>query len=215
MKYREEISDIISRRRSDALEAAFRLFSQRTIEEVNMGDIAREAELGVATLYRYFGTKFQLCVELAALKWREYAAEVEARYALLHGAQMTAYEEFSFYLDSYIALYDGHKEMLRFIANFDLFARHEQATPEDLAGYYASVNFFTEKFHRLYQRACSDHTMRTDLTEREMYFGVMYTMLTTAQKLACGIIYPMEDDGLHPRRLLEEQKQMFLRYVRA
>ena len=49
------------------LETAFRVFSERTIESVTMTDIAKEAGVGIATLYRYYSTKPKLVLAIVAM----------------------------------------------------------------------------------------------------------------------------------------------------
>ena len=73
MKYREEISNMMAKRRHEVLEVAFTLFAERTIEKVSVNDIASATGIGVATIFRSFGTKLSLCVELGALKWNQFA----------------------------------------------------------------------------------------------------------------------------------------------
>ena len=55
MKYREEISNMMAKRRHEVLEVAFTLFAERTIEKVSVNDIASATGIGVATIFRYFG----------------------------------------------------------------------------------------------------------------------------------------------------------------
>lgn len=210
----DERSEGTRRRREAALEAAFLLFSKNTIEEIRMEDIAKEAHIGVVGMYCYFGTKLALCVELGALKWREYTKVVEDAYRKKNGEAMNAVQEFEFYIDCYLDLYENHKALLRFNQNFDLFTMHENASAEDMADYYASVSYFEEKFHTVYEKALSDHTIRTDLTEQELFFSVMYTMLPTAQKLASGLIYPKDSEYVS-HKILERQKEMLLQLAKA
>ena len=50
---------------------AAELFLQEGIEAVKMTDIAARAEVGVASLYRYFGTKEALVIRAGALLWQD------------------------------------------------------------------------------------------------------------------------------------------------
>ena len=51
MKYREEISNMMAKRRHEVLEVAFTLFAERTIEKVSVNDIASATGIGVATVF--------------------------------------------------------------------------------------------------------------------------------------------------------------------
>ena len=48
------------------LETGFRLFTERTIAAVSLETVAKESGIGVATLYRYFGSKADLAVAVSA-----------------------------------------------------------------------------------------------------------------------------------------------------
>ncbi|MDD3347316.1 TetR/AcrR family transcriptional regulator [Oscillibacter sp.] len=210
MKYKE----YIAQRKDNIPETAFHLFARRGIEAVTMQQIADESDCGIASLYRYYGTKLKLVIEIAALKWRAYAETVEADYEKQNGAAMNGMEEFAFCLSRYMDLYQNYKELLKFNFNFDLYVIHEQATKEDMAPYYESVGLFAKKFHVLYEKALNDHTMRTDIDETQLYFGSMYAMLTTAAKYSYGTVYPV-DSVLDYTSALEMQMRMILDYVKT
>ncbi len=53
-----------ARRRSDILAAGRHLFNQKGFSATNMDAIAELSEVGVATVYNYFGTKGQLLAEI-------------------------------------------------------------------------------------------------------------------------------------------------------
>ena len=213
MRYKENSGELEARRNA-ALETAFRLFANDTIEAVNMADIARGAGMGMATLYRYFSVKRKLVIELGVLKWRQYAAEVEQRRQAAHGDDMTAIEEFGFYLDCYVDLLDHHPDLLRFNANFDQYIRHENTPVEELQEYYDSVNYFAHAFRRIYAHAQTDHTLRLDVPPKEMFFSSLYALLAIAQKYAAGLIYP-PDHSFDCRRALITQRDRLLDWARA
>ncbi len=52
------------RRRSDIMDAAWRLFEEKGLEDTSIEEVAAHAEVGPATVYNYFGSKNEL---LAAL----------------------------------------------------------------------------------------------------------------------------------------------------
>ena len=58
-----ERHELSNKRRSDVLQAAKRVFDSKGIESATMSDIALEAEMGVASVYRYFNTKPELVIE--------------------------------------------------------------------------------------------------------------------------------------------------------
>ena len=105
--------------RETMLAEGFRLFSERGIEAVGMQEVAKACHLGIATLYRYFGTKLDLVLAIGERKWAEYGDYARALHRVRNAEAMTAAEELDFYLDFYLDLYEHHKDLLRFNQNFN------------------------------------------------------------------------------------------------
>jgi AcrR family transcriptional regulator len=185
----------MSARRARLLEAGFRLMSARTIEAVKLSEIANEAGIGIATLYRYFKTKPALVIEIGTVLWRKYYVEVEKAYAARGGAEMNAAEEMEFFLDSIIELYRSHKDVLRFNRNFDTYVKHQECTAEQMRPYNEAVEVFATKFHTVYRKAQEDGTLDIRVSEKRLFVGTLYAVLSVAGKFAEGLVYP--PDGEH------------------
>ena len=68
-KHKEEQDELKTLRMNRILDASFELFAERGIDTIAMTDIAKKAEIGVASLYRYFETKEDLAIEVAIHAW--------------------------------------------------------------------------------------------------------------------------------------------------
>ena len=180
-------------RRARLLEAAFRLMSARSIEAVKLTEIAEAAGLGIVTLYRYFTTKPDLVIELGVVLWKKYYVEVEKAYAARGGAAMNAAEEMEFFIDSIIELYRSHKDVLKFNRNFDTYVKHQECTAEQMRPYNEAVEVFAHKFHTVYRKAQEDGTLDIRVSEKRLFVGTLYTVLSVAGKFAEGLVYPSED----------------------
>ena len=190
----------MAERREKLLEAGFRIFSERSIEAVALTEVAKACDIGIATLYRYFKTKLDFVITIAAKKWDEFYSEVEEAYIKNGGDGMNAAEELEFYLGCYITLYRDHRDILSFNQNFNSYISHEKASVEQLALYGASIGNFVKKFHRIYFKGKTDKTIRTDLPEDKMFVSTMHIMLAVSARFAEGVIY--RTDG--PEDLTEE-----------
>ncbi len=197
----------MARRREKLLETGFRLFAEYTIEAVSLQQIAKESGVGIATLYRYFGNKPELVIEIGTRKWQEYFLEVESAYEKRGGDAMNAATELEFFLDCFIDLYRDHKDILRFNRNFDTYVKHEGCTQEQMRPYNEAVTVFADKFHRLYSKAREDHTLHIRISENTMFVNLMYIMLSVAGKYAEGLVYP-PDEERDMTEELEMLKQM-------
>ncbi len=179
-------------KRKKILDAAFRLFSRNSIEAVVLEDVAKEAGVGIATLYRYFTNKQNLVIEIGTGLWYEYYKEVEKAYAERGGDSMNALEELEFFLDSFIDLYRNHKDILVFNRNFDTYVKHESCTKEQMEPYNRAVSVFAEKFHAVFRKAQADGTLNIRTSEKKLFVSTLYIMLSVAGKYAEGLIYPVD-----------------------
>ena len=200
----------MAEKRKKMIETGFRLFAENTIEAISIRDVAAEAGIGSATVYRYFKDKPALVMAIAAEKWNEYYEEVEERYQELHVADMTAAKELEFYLDSFIRLYTDHGDFLRFVRSFNQYIQHEQPSEEQMRPFTEAVAAFERKFKVLYEKTTSDGTLRTGYTERFMFGASMHIMLAVVSRFADGLLYP---PGADEDRMVEIQlvKKMILR----
>ena len=181
-------------RRERLLEAGFRLMSARTIEAVTLQQIADEARIGIATLYRYFKAKPDLVIEIGTNIWKRYYAEVEKEYARLNGPAMNAAEELEFFLDSIIELYRSRRDVLRFNRNFDTYVQHERCTAAQMRPYNDAVAVFAKKFHTVVRKARADGSLRIPVSEPRLFVTLLYTMLSGAGKYAEGLVYPPDGE---------------------
>lgn len=61
MRYLENVNQSITEKREIVIETAFKLFAENKIESVTMTVVADNCNMGVASIYRYFGTKKRTC----------------------------------------------------------------------------------------------------------------------------------------------------------
>ncbi|MBQ7514933.1 MAG: TetR/AcrR family transcriptional regulator [Schwartzia sp.] len=204
----------MAERREKMMTEGFRVFSEKSIETATMNEIAKTAGLGYKTIYRYFGTKTSFVIAIGADIWKKYAVKVEEMYRARGGESMNAAEELTFFLDCFLDLYRNHKDILRFIRNFETYIRHENVPAEDIQVYNDVVDGFARKFHAVYQKAEQDGTLKLGLPEAQFFAAIMYIMLAAAEKFAEGLVYPM-DQGEDQSENLELLKAMILRTYRA
>lgn len=59
-KRKKELQQAVDKRKADVIKAAKEVFREKTIEKTTMQDIALRAEIGVASVYRYYSSKKEL-----------------------------------------------------------------------------------------------------------------------------------------------------------
>ena len=200
----------MAKKRERMLTVGFRIFAEKTIEVATMKEIAKACGLGYKTMFRYFGTKTALVIAIGADIWKKYAVKVEEMYRARGGDAMNAAEELEFFLDCFLDLYQNHKDILRFIRNFETYIRHENVSKEDLTAYNTVVDGFARKFHAVYQKAEKDGTLKLGLPETEFFPTILYIMLSASEKFAEGLVYQPENEKDMTREL-ELLKNLILR----
>ena len=196
--------------RQKILDAGFRIFAEKTIDKVTMADVADEARIGVATVYRYYSTKPALVMAISAWIWSRYEAQIVR---LGDVREATAAEEFEYYLDSYLDLYRNHKDMLRFNQFFNVYMNQESVTTDAMGPYADVVDRVGARFQLIYAHAEADGTLRTDIPGREMFLTTLHLMMAAVTRYAVGLAY---SGGQDPEQELIMLKNMLLReYVTA
>ncbi len=201
-------------RREAMLKEGFRLFAEKGIEAVNMQEVANACGLGIATLYRYFNTKLEFVIAIGAKKWAEYFEEIEKEYVRLGGEMMNAAEELDFYLSMYILLYREHRDLLCFNQDFNGYIVHEQATKEQLKDYMRSIEPFSRKFHRLYEKGLQDGSIHTDEPEQTTFNTTMHIMLAVCGRYAQGVVVRGSDPDDLTKELMILKRMILNTYAK-
>lgn len=197
-------------KREIILEQGFRLFSEKGIDTVTMQQIADACHLGVATLYRYYRTKLLLVLDIGTCRWEEYCSFVREHRRECRADDMTAAEEFGFYLDFYLDLYQHHRDLLRFNQSLNNYVQHENATRDQLVPYMNAINGIRQLFQEMYDKGLRDGTIRTDIPADKMFATTSHIMLAVIVRYAQGLLYSADNeaDRLEECALL---RQMILR----
>jgi len=119
------------KRRRDVVKAALTLFNEKGIEASSIQEIADRAEIGVASVYRYFSNKGELAVEAAILNWQNgYTPLTEAASKSPTGA-----EKLKTILDGFLQLFRENPDFFRYLEDFDNFISRLPKRPEAMARY--------------------------------------------------------------------------------
>lgn len=202
------------RRRKQLLEAGFDLFSRHGIEAISLQMVADTAEVGVATLYNYYQNKLSLVIAISAEVWENVRKELLEPFGLKALEGMNAYQLIEYYCDSIISLYRNKPEVLRFSANYKTYICREGVSQEQLKVQLDVLKPIGVRFHRKYEEAKTDGSIRTDLSEWELFTTFTLTMLGMAERYAQGVVWADNPAGNHVKELLY-LKEMLLAWVKG
>lgn len=205
-----------SERNRKILETAFRIFVERKIEPVSMGEIAEAAGIGRASLFRYYPNKLELVIAVCAKEWKEYMDELDRTRPISSVGEIPAIDRLIFTLDSYIDMYQSHKALLQYNDNFNYYVSHMGVNKdnESLTEFHNALYSVNTRLHMMYEKAKVDHTFRTDLPEEEFMRVTVHTMMAACEYYADGFIWGSEENRDYTPELLI-LKEMILGYVRS
>ena len=202
------------RRRKQLLEAGFDLFSRHGIEAISLQMVSDTAEVGVATLYNYYQNKLSLVIAISAEVWENVRKELLEPFGLKALEGMNAYQLIEYYCDSIISLYQEKPEVLRFSANYKTYICREGVSQEQLKVQLDVLKPIGALFHTKYEEAKTDGSIRTDLSEWELFTTFTLTMLGMAERYAQGVVWADNPAGNHVKELLY-LKEMLLAWVKG
>ena len=188
--------------RQRILEAGFRIFAEKSIDKVTMNDVAEAAGIGVATVYRYYGSKTLLVQAISARVWDNYTKGM--RIDSEREVRMTAAEEFEFYLESFLDLYRNHKSILRFNQFYNVYIQNEGISEEEKRPFTDVIHALERRFETVYNKSQRDGTLRTDLPEKRMFATSLHLMLAAVTRYAVGLAYTEETDAEEELKTLKE-----------
>lgn len=169
------------------LDVGFKLFAERGIGQVILPEVAKAAEVGNATLFRYFPTKTELVIAIATRRWESFIKWHNSLLTSEETQNLTGAEYLKFFLDSFLELYRNHKDILRFNYDFNSFVRSAEWTDEQKQPYLQMVDALSRQFHDLYERGMRDGTLNAEIPEQTMFSIVFHIMLAAITRYAVGL----------------------------
>lgn len=159
------------------IDIATKLFLERSVSEVTIKDIADEAGVGEATIYRYF-LKKQNIVLAAVLKLKQ---KVNEGYFDLSKGK-TGFEKIEIFYKSYLNIFVDSPEYFRFINNFDAYVTAERDV--SLGEYEKEVDSYKAEYLKAYELGLKDGSIKKNDDIETFYFSTTHALLELCKKLA-------------------------------
>ena len=153
------------------------LFMSRSIQDVTIKDIAVSAQVGEATIYRYFGKKQALVLQ-AAMKLQSI---VSSDYFKLEDS-MNGYQKLEDFYLSYLNIFDNHRDFYKFLSEFDTYMSVENNDAMD--PYEEAIDQYKSAFMNAYQQGLKDGSVKKQKDIELLYFSTTHAILELCKKLA-------------------------------
>lgn len=168
---------VMDAKRNYVVETATNLVLSRPLSRVTVRDVAQEAGVGEATVYRYFSTKTSLIVA-CALKLQ---GEV-SQYFLRESKPVDGYTKLVKFYASYVDLFAFRPELYRFLYEFDAFCVEQRV--KGLDEYSDNLDVFRDAYLAAYREGVEDGSVRKIQNPELFYYTTTHAVLSLAKKLA-------------------------------
>jgi len=171
---------------------AAELFIARGIEAVKMTDIADGCGVGVASLYRYYGTKANIAVAASTFLWKRFGERFDLLVAQSQ-REATGLARMRVLLGCYSDVYKNSPSYIAFLDEFDHVLLSENVDRTLLEEYEAELSSFFDSFAQAFHAGVTDGSIRADVDFPLFFRSVSHALMGVAQKLIRGEVIPSDD----------------------
>lgn len=214
MKYEDIIRSVKNERMESAVATAAQLYLEHGIDEVKMTDIAEKCQIGVASLYRYFGTKQLFTVKVATWVWQDLMEKFAGVYDSDYYLNKSGIEQVEELLKIFLVLLSAHSDFLRFVSDFDAFVTREGITGEQLAEYESSILNTMTLMKNAVNKGIDDGTVKDGIDTELYYLTVAHSLMSMSQKFARGQILDSDNFAIGKEEL-KLAIRMYVDFIRA
>lgn len=197
------------------IDQAKQLFLEKGIREVSMEDIAKKAQIGVASLYRYFRMKKVLVLACGTRIWEERQEEFDRIFKQDEALSKTGIDTVHDLLYYYLDLFDNNKEFFIFIHLLDTYCMIDRFSKEEMSEYNNALLSIYRIFQRAMEKGLGDHTIRPELDYPTTYFAFSKALLGLAQKLILENNIVPSDDRFSSRDQIKTLLDVLFQHFKA
>ncbi|WP_433945088.1 TetR/AcrR family transcriptional regulator [Paenibacillus sp. SN-8-1] len=208
-RYAKERTISRQNRTAVILETAERVFTLKGIDKTTMQDIAMEANIGIATLFRYFPKKEKLIVAVAT-KLLEPTLQ---RFTEIADLPLSCLDKLSHLFDYFIE--DHHNPSTKLMSDFENYAAHTSDPLEGMDEFKALHQRIADQFSTIIQAGMEDGSIRSDLSIEETLLTVINAFGLFSKKLSLKASFLLLDSDLESSRQLAILKNMMIDYLKA
>ena len=205
----------IEARKEAIVSAATYEFIENGIDNSKISDIAKRAEVGTITVYRYFENKPKLVIECATSLWKSEAEKLHPILFPENFPSQNGFGQVSHILGILASLYKYIPTMLRLLEQFDNYIVREQITKEQLTFYEAGIIQIRAEMLEAFRKGQMDGSIRGDVDALKIYATATHAIVSLSQKLLLRgeiIQSDLETDADLQLKLLAD---MVLNYIKA
>lgn len=197
-------------RRQNIIEIAKDLFLEKGVQNIQMQDVATAADIGIATLFRYFPKKEYLVIAATNAITDEMATDV----GKIVEQTMTAYEKTEQILDYYMGMTkDPQLRLAKYFESFDLYEKIAEESPEQYAEYLSARSKLARILLTLGEQGKQDGSLRSDVNLDVFIITMVQNFSLFTYKSSLTKHDTNLSSLLSADKQLAMMKDVFLRYI--
>lgn len=194
------------------VEAAECVFTHKGIETATMQDVATEAKMGIATIFRFFPRKEKLVVAVAT-KNLETVLET---FRSIAERPISCMEKLELLFDHFISLLEQPASSnVKLLENFESYAAQFTEPLEDIELFNAVYRNISQVFSTIVEQGIEDGSVQADLPISETLSTIVNTFGIFARKLSLQKNILVVEPDFAPEKQLAILKRILLNYLRA
>lgn len=204
----------MDQKKTEVLKVSRSVFSELGIESTKMTDIAKNAGIGVATVYRYFNNKTTLVIATGIYSWKCVNDSYEPKVKAILKKDQKAIDKLEQLLKLYYNIFLKEKGFIRFLDEFDNYIVNNKISPKHLEVYEREVLRIQPYTKKIYQEGLNDCTIRKVKDFKVLNNTISHALMTLSQKALIRNKIIASDDA---KVLLEEVKlliEIMVEYAR-
>lgn len=199
---------IMDAKRNFVIDAATKLFLERSVSSVTIKDIAKASGLGEATVYRYFSGRGELIIACAM----KLSGQVEQIF-IDHQNMRDGYRRIARFYEAYLKIYTESPELYRFLQGFDAYCIGEGV--DSLEEYSDILDRFRDAFISAYRDGLADGTVKETDDIETFYYSTTHALLELCKKLASERRITRRDGSVDSASEVRVLIDIILSYIKA
>ncbi|PZX04594.1 TetR family transcriptional regulator [Psychrobacillus insolitus] len=200
-----------STRYQHIVSAAQRLFLKLGLDSVQMQDVANEAEVGIATVFRYFPKKDKLIVAVAIQNLERILPAFEQIAALPKSAYERLEDVLNYLLEDQNS---PESNSSKFQEAFESYASFTKEPLPDMDDYIEIQKQISNSLIPIIEDGKKDGSIRTDLSIKEALITIINTFGTFVNNVVLKSSISFKEEDIEPHIQQRVLKEILLSYVR-
>lgn len=184
------------------------LMLERSIFDLSISDIAKALEIGEATIYRYFGTRVTMVIEVGVSLWKDIHRALLKKETLETG-YLSLKNFFYFFLKGF----EENKQVFIFLKQFDNLMVAEHVDKELLSTYDKVLADIKLIYDKAYEQGIKDNSI-LNVDKDKYYYTTTHMILGICYRLAGNGNILTSDEIVDELSQIELALDMCLEYIR-